>query len=128
MKTVGHEPGSFLSSIVTTLPAAAFGFAAPAAAPGAFNDEVAGTPIIVFHNPGTAGALDGGAMAEGRDVGSMAVSERTLSDRLTYRRVRLARAKHHWQPCQRAATGRCLHQLGAGGWQILPVQSIMDSR
>ena len=49
---------------------------------GAINDEVAGTPIVVFHKPGTASALDSGAIAEGRDVGSAAVFERTLGDRL----------------------------------------------
>ncbi|MCB0152692.1 MAG: DUF3179 domain-containing protein, partial [Caldilineaceae bacterium] len=36
-----------------------------AAAQGAINDEVAGTPIVVFHKPGTASALDSGAIAEG---------------------------------------------------------------
>ncbi|MCO5213625.1 MAG: DUF3179 domain-containing protein [Caldilinea sp.] len=49
-----------------------------AAAQGAINDEVAGTPIVVFHKPGTASALDSGAIAEGRDVGSVAVYARTL--------------------------------------------------
>ena len=53
-----------------------------AAARGAINDEVAGTPIVVLHKPGTASALDSGAIAEGRDVGSAAVYARTLDGQL----------------------------------------------
>ncbi len=53
-----------------------------AAAQGAINDEVAGTPIVVLHKPGTASALDSGAIAEGRDVGSAAVYARTLDGQL----------------------------------------------
>jgi hypothetical protein len=48
---------------------------------GAINDDVAGTPLVVFHKPGTASALDSGAIAEGRDVGSVAVFDRRVGER-----------------------------------------------
>jgi hypothetical protein len=48
---------------------------------GSINDDVAGTPLVVFHKPGTASALDSGAIAEGRDVGSVAVFDRRSGDR-----------------------------------------------
>lgn len=40
---------------------------------GAINDTLGGQPIVVLHKSGTASALDTGAIAEGRDVGSSAV-------------------------------------------------------
>lgn len=48
---------------------------------GAINDDAGGTPLVVFHKPGTASALDAGAIAEGRDVGSVAVFDRRSGDR-----------------------------------------------
>jgi hypothetical protein len=50
-------------------------------AAGAINDDAGGTPLVVFHKPGTASALDAGAIAEGRDVGSVAVFDRRIGDR-----------------------------------------------
>jgi hypothetical protein len=58
----------------------AYPFAAAAAA-GAINDQVRDTPLVVFHKPGTASALDAGAIAEGRDVGSVAVFDRRVGGR-----------------------------------------------
>jgi hypothetical protein len=58
----------------------AYPFAAAAAA-GAINDQVGGTPLVVFHKRGTASALDASAIAEGRDVGSVAVFDRRVGDR-----------------------------------------------
>ncbi len=50
------------------------------------NDDVGGTPIVVFHAPGTASALDGGLIANSRDVGATGVFDRRLGDRtLTFR-------------------------------------------
>jgi hypothetical protein len=54
---------------------------AQAAAAGAINDEVGGTPLVVFHKEGTASALDTAAIAEGRDVGSVAVFDRRIGSR-----------------------------------------------
>jgi hypothetical protein len=51
---------------------------AEAAAAGAINDEVGGIPLVVFHKPGTASALDSPTIAEGRDVGSTAVYDRRV--------------------------------------------------
>lgn len=72
---------------MTILLGAAFGFAAPPAlaspsAQAAINDEVTGTSIVVFRKPATASALDSGAIAEERNVGSAAVFERRNGDRL----------------------------------------------
>jgi hypothetical protein len=52
-----------------------------AAAAGAINDTAGGIPLVVFHKEGTASALDSGAIAEGRDVGSVAVFDRRVGDR-----------------------------------------------
>ncbi len=50
------------------------------------NDDVGGTPIVVFHAPGTASALDRGTIANSRDVGATGVFDRRLGDRtLTFR-------------------------------------------
>lgn len=51
-----------------------------AAQAGAINDEVAGTPLVVFHKPGTASALDTGVIADGQDIGSVAVYDRRVGD------------------------------------------------
>lgn len=45
------------------------------------NDEIAGTPVVVFWAPGTASALDRGLISEGREVGTSGVFRRTLGDR-----------------------------------------------
>ena len=47
---------------------------------GALNDEVDGTPLVVFHKPGTASALDTREIAHGQDVGSVAVYDRRVDD------------------------------------------------
>ena len=50
------------------------------------NDDIGGTPIVVFHAPGTASALDRGTIANSRDVGATGVFDRRLGDRtLTFR-------------------------------------------
>ena len=46
------------------------------------NDEIQGTPAVVFWAPGTASALDRGLVAEGRDVGASGVFRRSLGDRI----------------------------------------------
>jgi len=46
------------------------------------NDEIQGTPVVVFWAPGTASALDRGLVAEGRDVGASGVFRRSLGDRV----------------------------------------------
>lgn len=45
------------------------------------NDTVGETPIVVFWEPGTASALDTGAIAEGRDVGAVSTFSRELEGR-----------------------------------------------
>jgi hypothetical protein len=55
----------------------AYPFTAATAA-GAINDEVGGEPIVVFHKPGTASALDSATISAGRDVGSTAVFDRRI--------------------------------------------------
>ena len=55
----------------------AYSFSAVADA-GAINDEVDGTPLVVFHKPGTASALDSSTISEGRDVGSVGVFSRDV--------------------------------------------------
>jgi len=50
------------------------------AAAGTINDEVTGTPLVIFHKSGTASALDAGAISQGRDVGSVAVFDRRSTD------------------------------------------------
>ncbi len=53
---------------------------------GPVNDELSGTPLVVFHQDGTASALDSGAIAEGRDVGSAAAYDRRVGDQtLTFK-------------------------------------------
>lgn len=42
------------------------------------NDTVAGQPLVVFHKPGTASALDEREIRQGKDVGSAAVYSRRL--------------------------------------------------
>ena len=42
------------------------------------NDEVGGTPLVVFHQGGTVSALDGPVIAASRDVGAATVFERSL--------------------------------------------------
>ena len=49
---------------------------------GAINDTLAGTPIVILHKAGTASALDSQLIAEGQDVGSSAVFDRRLGDRI----------------------------------------------
>ena len=46
------------------------------------NDEIGGVSLVVFWAPGTASALDAGAIHDGRDVGATAVFDRRLDDRL----------------------------------------------
>ena len=49
---------------------------------GVIADEVGDTPLVVFHKSGTASALDTSTIAEGRDVGSAAVFDRRVGDRV----------------------------------------------
>lgn len=50
------------------------------------NDTVAGTPVAVFWDTGTASALDAGSVAGGRDVGTaVAFSREVQGDTLTFR-------------------------------------------
>ena len=50
------------------------------------SDSVGGTDIVIFFKPGTASALDGGTIADSRDVGATAVFESTIDGQaLTFR-------------------------------------------
>ena len=50
------------------------------------NDDIGGTPVVVFFSPGTTSALDGSVIAASRDVGATGVYDRRLGDRtLTFR-------------------------------------------
>ena len=50
------------------------------------SDSVGGTDIVIFFKPGTASVLDGGTIADSRDVGATAVFESTIDGQaLTFR-------------------------------------------
>lgn len=49
---------------------------------GVINDEMAGTPVVIFHKAGTASALDARSIADSRDVGSVGVFSRQVGDGL----------------------------------------------
>jgi len=49
---------------------------------GVVNDAIGGTEVVVIWQPGLASALDSGSLAEGQDVGSTGVFERTVDGRL----------------------------------------------
>jgi hypothetical protein len=50
------------------------------------NHEVAGAPVVLFHRPGTASAVDDGRIAEGRDVGAAVAYSRVVDgETLTFR-------------------------------------------
>ena len=50
------------------------------------NDDIGGTPVVVFFSPGTTSALDGSDIAASRDVGATGVYDRRLGDQtLTFR-------------------------------------------
>ena len=50
------------------------------------NDDIGGTPVVVFFSPGTTSALDGSDIAASRDVGATGVYDRRLGDHtLTFR-------------------------------------------
>ena len=50
------------------------------------NDDIGGTPVVVFFSPGTTSALDGSVIAASRDVGATGVYDRRLGDQtLTFR-------------------------------------------
>jgi hypothetical protein len=69
--------------------AMAYPFSALTAA-GVIHDEIGGDkiPIVIFHRPGVASALDTRDISEGRDIGSVAVYDRRLGDRtLTFAAV-----------------------------------------
>lgn len=54
---------------------------------GAIHDDFGDVPIVIWHKSGTASALDTRSIAEGRDVGSAAVFDRRIGDRvLTFSR------------------------------------------
>jgi Protein of unknown function (DUF3179) len=71
---------------------------------------VGGKPVAVFREPGTASALDEGAVAAGRDVGSAAVFSRRLDGRiLTFRSegdlIVDEQTGSEWNPLGRAMDG-----------------------
>ena len=50
------------------------------------NDDIGGTPVVVFFSPGTTSALDGSVIAASRDVGATGVYVRRLGEQtLTFR-------------------------------------------
>jgi hypothetical protein len=49
-------------------------------AEGAINDRVGETPVVIFHKPGTASALDGADISASRDIGSAAVFDRRVGE------------------------------------------------
>lgn len=49
---------------------------------GAINDEVAGTPLVVWHKSGTTSAMGGPRIAENRDIGSVGAFSRQVGDQL----------------------------------------------
>jgi hypothetical protein len=54
---------------------------------GVINDTVGGKPIIVLFQKGVASALDGGSIADSRDIGTAAVFSRTAAGRtLTFKK------------------------------------------
>ena len=74
------------------------------------NDTVGEEPVVVLWEPGTASALDEGAVAAGRDVGSAGVFSRTLDGRtLTFRsegdRIVDEQTGSEWSPLGRALEG-----------------------
>ncbi len=74
------------------------------------NDTVGGEPVVVLWERGTASALDEGAVAAGRDVGSAGVFSRTLDGRtLTFRsegdRIVDEQTGSEWSPLGRALEG-----------------------
>jgi hypothetical protein len=79
------------------------------------NDIVGGKPVVVLWEPGTASALDEGAVAAGRDVGSAGVFSRTLDGRiLTFRseggRIVDEQTGSRWSPLGRALEGELTGQ------------------
>ena len=87
------------------------------------DDTVAGQPITVFWQPGTASALDSGVIAAGRDVGTGAAFSRELDGRVL---------NFEWQgetirDRQTASTWNLLGEATAGtlqGSKLAPVVSI----
>jgi uncharacterized protein DUF3179 len=74
------------------------------------NDTVAGAPVVVLWEPGTASALDEDAVAAGRDVGSAAVFARAAGGRtLTFGsegdRIVDEQTGSEWNPLGRALEG-----------------------
>ena len=87
------------------------------------DDTVAGQPVTVFWQPGTASALDSGVIAAGRDVGTGAAFSRELDGRVL---------DFEWQEetirdRQTASTWSLLGEATAGtlqGSKLAPVVSI----
>ncbi len=46
---------------------------------GAINDVAGDVPLVIFHKPGTASALDARTISEGRDIGSIGVFSRNVA-------------------------------------------------
>ncbi len=79
------------------------------------NDTVGGEPVVVLWEAGTASALDEGAVAAGRDVGSAGVFSRTLDGKtLTFRsegdRIVDEQTGSEWSPLGRALEGELTGQ------------------
>jgi hypothetical protein len=49
---------------------------------GAINDDFDGRPVVIFHKPGTASALDGSEISTSKDVGSVGVFDRRADGQL----------------------------------------------
>ncbi len=49
---------------------------------GAINDVAGETPLVIFHKPGTASALDTRTISEGRDIGSVGVFNRNVDGQM----------------------------------------------
>jgi len=87
------------------------------------NDIVGGKPVVVFWSDGTASALDSGAVAGGRDVGSATVFSPELDGRrLTFRaaggRIIDAETGSEWDILGRAVKGEL------AGRQLAPIVSV----
>ncbi len=87
------------------------------------NDEVGGTPVVVFWAPGTASALDSGTLAQGRDVGAATAYSReldgqTLAFRFDGQRITDEQTGSEWDVLGRAVGGEL------AGRQLTPVVTI----
>ena len=74
------------------------------------NDRVGGTEVVIFYAKGTRSALDGGSIANSRDVGTAVVFQRNLNGRkLTFKK-----AGGHWVDLQTASRWNMIGQAVSG--------------